>query len=113
MSSFLAYMDHKLKVAYGISDKSTRKFMLSKLSENYYCPFCPKKLNITNTQDTAVHHCHLCGLMVDVMCRGCNALEDKKSSFRNRYIFGFGIRAKESYPPYIYELGNCAECNAD
>jgi len=78
--------------------------MVSKLSEDYTCPLCPKKLSLINTKDSAIHHCHICGLIIDVMCRSCNALEQKRPTFRNRFLFGFSIRARAGKYPWIAKL---------
>jgi len=107
-----SFMDIKLSVVYGVKNKEIREMMLSKISDDYSCPLCTKGLSIINADETAIHHCHMCGLIIDIMCGSCNALEFKKESFRHRYIFGYQVRAKLiNKIPYLFELGYCPSCN--
>jgi len=86
-----------------------------KIPEDYSCHFCTKKLNLSNCHESAIHHCHECGLIIDLICRACNALERRKISFRNRFIFGFEIQVRGPVMgkiPYKYEFGKCQKCNS-
>jgi len=80
--------------------------MLSQIPEDYACPLCSKKLSLINTEESALHHCHLCGLIIDLLCSSCNSLENKKETFRNRFIFGYSIKAKIGKIPLFMKLEN-------
>jgi len=116
MKTFKEYINHTFKSRYRINDDQLRSEMVAVIDEDYACPFCPKKLNLSNCKESAIHHCHLCGLIIDVTCRACNALEKRKLTFRSRFIFGFRPQATGAIMrgiPYIYEFGQCVECNKD
>jgi len=77
--------------------------------------FCTKRLNLSNCQESAIHHCHECGLIIDIICRACNALDNRKISFRDRYIFGNKPQAtgpSMGRIPYKYPFGKCPKCNS-
>jgi len=83
---FKEYLDSTLNKKYGVKDIDLRRWMMEQIPDDYFCFFCTKRLNLSNCHESSIHH--ECGLIIDVICRSCNALDNRKISFRNRYIFG-------------------------
>jgi len=109
--SYRECLDMKLKYQFGIKNADLRLEMVLKIPEDHSCAFCCRKLNFINSNESAIHHCHLCGLIIDVICRSCNALEVRKDNLKNRFIFGFEPQASCGKLPYLYEFGKCENCN--
>jgi len=75
---------------------------------SYRCPFCPKILSMF--VKAAFHHCHTCGVLIDLTCLQCNASEFRQSNFVGRYIFGFSIRSNATAPYRVKTPRLCGTC---